>query len=136
MSPSPRLCFFQALHASFPTVVIPARSLRTCSVVMAAAVTDEQIFLHQSAALWMARTTDSAGRPQCYWCRNHFPRCYLHPRPHFFFPLCRTCWRTRYCTIGEPPAPTAWDRTRTKVFWLTPRVLPVQCTDLITDYLK
>ena len=104
------------------------------SVAMADQGSLEEIFLSQSAALWIANTSDAAGNIRCYWCRDpEVPLC--TNRPHFFYPLCNDCFR-RYERFGEPAPPTAWQRTRSKVVFLTPVPAVADIIDLVTDFLN
>ena len=97
------------------------------SVAMPDQCSLEEIFLHQN-------TTDAAGNIRCYWCRDpEVPL--LTNRPHFFYPLCNDCFR-RYERFGEPAPPTAWQRTRTKVVFLTPVPAVDDIIDLVTDFLN
>ena len=89
-----------------------------------------------SASQWMSNNGDAVGDVNCYWCSDVLPLSPWVDVPDFFFPLCEPCF-ARYQRCGEPLAPGAWRRSRTKVFHLTPAVRDIEAvTDLITDFLR
>ena len=72
----------------------------------------------------------------CYWCRDGLDLEVWVKDSGRGFVLCRICFG-RCERGGEPPSPTALQRTRTKVYHLTPAVRHIEgVTDLITSFLK
>ena len=85
---------------------------------------------------WIQDNDDGSGDVRCYWCREVLGLEFWVEVSDHFFPLCQPCIDT-YHRCGEPPFRGAWQRSRTKVFHLTPAVRDIEAvTDLITDFLR